>query len=93
MNNSTVQLLTSLSSLTDEELRNINNLVVSELKHRRDKKNFAVVSQLRIGSTVTFQSKYGLVKGTVEKINAKTVNVKSNLGVNWKVSPTLLKVV
>lgn len=43
------------------------------------------------GDRVTFEGRAGRREtGVVTKINAKSVNVKTDAGVNWRVAPSLL---
>lgn len=42
------------------------------------------------GDKVQFMSKRGLIKGTVTRVNQKTVSVQAFDGVQWKVSGSLL---
>lgn len=48
--------------------------------------------QFRIGDKVKFDAKTrGMVHGTITKMNAKSVKVKTDAGVTWTVSPQFLE--
>lgn len=88
MSNLNVQkILTVLPDLTLEQLSSVNQAVVTyyQLKQKAIAKGFVV------GDKVTFRSKVGrVVNAVVTKVNQKTVNVLTDVGTNYKVSPNLL---
>ena len=47
-------------------------------------------SKFVIGDEVEFTSGSSLIRGIVEKVNVKTINVSVEFGRNWRVSPSLL---
>lgn len=55
-------------------------------------KQRAAAAALGLGARVTFRSRSGAeVIGRITKVNVKTVKVLADSGVEWTVSPTLLK--
>lgn len=47
--------------------------------------------QFKVGDKVWFDAKTrGIIRGVVTKMNAKSAKVRTDLGVMWTVSPTLL---
>ncbi len=45
----------------------------------------------KVGDKVRFDAGYrGVITGRVTKVNQKTVSVKADTGMNWKVHPTFL---
>ena len=47
-------------------------------------------SKFVVGDEVEFTSGSSLIRGIVEKVNVKTINVSFEFGRNWRVSPSLL---
>lgn len=47
-------------------------------------------AKFTVGDEVEFTSGSSLIRGIVEKVNVKTVNVSVEFGRNWRVSPSLL---
>lgn len=78
----------SLSELKafSEQINVAINIRYAELQQR-------AAIRLGIGSRVEFTDKLGnVVKGRVLKLNTKTVMVRSDVGSEWRVSPSLLRV-
>jgi len=73
-------------SWTVEDLRRIANAI--NLKSRELQARAA--HSFGRGDKVQFMSKRGLIKGTVTRVNQKTVSVQAFDGVQWKVSGSLL---
>jgi len=49
------------------------------------------VSTFKVGDTVEFKDKYGIVqRGTVTKVNQRTVNVDTEKAGAWRISPRFL---
>lgn len=71
-----------------EELKLINEA----LSYQWSRVTKAQAKAFRVGERVEWNSKNGLVeKGTVAKVNQKTVQVKTVRGSTWRVSPSLLR--
>lgn len=82
------QLNALFSKMSHDDLED----VVSLFKAQRSILSRQEAASFYKGMKVTFQSKYGeKVVGTVQKVNRKTINVTSTDGMNWLVSPSLLK--
>lgn len=48
--------------------------------------------QFKVGDKVKFDAKTrGIIHGTITKMNAKSVKVRTDAGVTWNVSPTFLE--
>lgn len=86
------QICTALVTMTDEELRTINEEVVALMRHRQTVKSFEIAKTFTIGQKVQFtNSRNGqVVFGVIEKINVKTIKVKTDGG-RWSVSPGLIR--
>ena len=67
------------------------NMVGQILKARHSTVQCLVGMSFRKGQSVMFTSKSGqVVRGTVAKINAKSIDINSPIG-KWRVSPSMLK--
>ena len=80
----------AIRNATSSELTLIINLIKERQKSLEREKAVSFV----IGEKVEFDAgRRGYIKGSIMKINSKTIQVKQTdgLGVTWKVSPTLLK--
>ena len=53
----------------------------------------AAARAFRVGNKVEWNSKrgFGVMTGTVTKVNRKTINVTAADGVKWRVSPEMLR--
>lgn len=82
----------NLSEYSFEELRELNALIVRELKSRNFQTQLKAAMSFTIGQKVSFDSKYGYkVVGSITKINQKTIAVsQENSTTIWSVSPSLL---
>ncbi len=78
-----------ISNMDIEELRLLNEMVVTRIRYLSDQMKF----QFKEGDRVQFQSsKQGRqIKGLVHKINRKTIDVKSTDLTMFRVSPSLLE--
>ena len=65
------------------------NLVILAIKDRRTQISLEIRSQFIVGDDVWFDHKRGKVEGTIIKMNPKSVQVKTDIGV-WNVSPSYL---
>jgi len=78
--------------LTLDELLELNQIICRRIDELRDRENLQTLSQLRIGSKVSFDGHHGPVLGIVTKINRKSVIVLGDDGKSqYKVSPGLLR--
>ena len=69
------------------------NLIITQINRRRSALQEEATDNFVVGQDVEFTRKDGdLVKGKIDKINRKTIHVKTDL-VMWKVSPSLLRAV
>ena len=77
-------------------IRNMNrdeiDQVVEAIKLQRTFLARSTARSLCVGDSVEFQGRQGRVRGTVEKINRKTVLVREQgSGTRWKVTASLLE--
>lgn len=75
------QLLSQLNSLSLEELRQLNSVVVSMIKEHKTDKAYEVKNQLRCGTNVKVNHRktYGMV-GVVTEINRTRCKVRFGTG-------------
>lgn len=80
-----------VSSMTNDELTGLIRLVNA----RRDELNRNITRSVTVGDSVEFMSKYGRpIRGRVEKVNRKTLVVRSNVdNVLWRVTASLAALV
>jgi hypothetical protein len=76
----------AIRNMTNEEL----NEIVSEIKLRRTRLARLNTQRLAVGDPVEFTARGLTVRGTVEKINRKTVIVKEQGYGRWRVAASLL---
>ena len=84
-------LISEIMKISDEdELRDLNDLIVSRLRDMYSIRQMQAKSQFKIGDEVNFFSnKVGLLSGRVVKKNPKTIVVSTPNG-EWRVSPSML---
>lgn len=68
------------------------NLIIGEVKKRQNVVQQEIGSKFSVGQSVSFMTKNGNTQsGLIEKINRKTILVRTDAYQTWKVSPSLLK--
>ena len=81
---------TTLRTIRNADMATLN-AIIGEIKDRQRALQTEIGSSFRKGQSVQFTGKRGeIVKGIVEKVNPKTIVVKTDF-VTWKVSPSLLR--
>lgn len=82
----------ALRHMGEEDLRYLNRMVVERLNLLAQAKSTAQLAQFAEGDRVHFTTNDGsLIQGVVVRLNRKTVSLRSDDGLNWKVSPVLLR--
>ena len=75
-----------------EELIDLNKRIVDYVKAAQHAKNAQAIANFELGDRVQFRTTAGeTIKGTVFRINRKTIVVHSDEHHNWKVSANLLQ--
>lgn len=83
-------IITQLSTLTEDELCMLNSAVVAEVKSKRAMQAQWVKASLTVGDTVEWSGRAGFQRGKLIKINRK--NAKVEVGnTTWTVPLTMLK--
>ena len=81
-----------INKLTDNELLDLNQKIVARLKSLQQIKIQKSMKEFRLGDRVSFSSPNGeIIEGMLTKQKKKTVNVMADDGIQWTVSPGLLK--
>lgn len=79
---------------TMSELKYLNEVFRFKWKSLQAVESAKALTGIIPGATVTFKGRGGeTITGKVAKINNKSVKVVTDIGVTWRVSPTLLNVV
>ncbi len=85
-----------INATTLKAIRNADNdtlnAMIKEINARRSVVQKQIGNKFTVGQMVEFNTKKGDVeRGEVEKINRKTINVRTAPLVRWRVSPNLLR--
>ena len=82
-------VVAAVDSLTEAQLINLNNAVISRLKEVRARKSKLVKMALNEGDVVRWTGKNGLQTGTVVAIKRKYAHVDVGTG-TWRVPMSML---
>lgn len=81
----------NIDEMTYDQLADLNKRVVARMRRLGTQRQVAAMDSFNVGDQVHFVGKDGRTEyGTVVKHNHRTVSVRSDRGVQWRVSPTLL---
>ena len=83
------EILSSLCTLNEEELLQVNRGAIAYIKKQRQFEASAVGASLSLGDRVTWSSRRGSFEGIVEKINRKNAKVKVGVTL-WTVPMNML---
>lgn len=84
------QMIESVSNMSDDELKMVQEVVYRTRKHRADSKIHEQMNAFRIGQPVEFDARGRTWKGKVVSLNDKTISVDCGNG-KWRVSPQFLR--
>jgi hypothetical protein len=85
-------MLIDLTTLSEDELIDLNRRIVERLQLIRSAKNLAQLARFSVGMVVQFDTDDGrTVSGTIARLNQRTATVVGPLG-RWRVSPSLLRI-
>ena len=82
-----------IDGLSLDELVQLNHRVVERIKMLQSMQAHIDMMAFNLGSKVSFDTDHGRVVGTLIKYNRKTVNVLSDDGRQYRVTPGLLSAV
>lgn len=81
----------SIDHLTEPELRELHGRIVDRLRLFIEVRQRLAVGRFRVGQRVVFLSaSEDLVRGTIARLNRKSVTLLGDDGMQWRVSPSLL---
>ena len=81
-----------LSGYTEAELVELNHRAVERIRALRQARLRSTMTEFRVGDRVSFQPECGHeVVGTIVRLNRKSVTVATAEGVQWRVTPVVLK--
>ncbi len=82
-----------LTSLSEDELIDLNRRIVERLQLIRSAKFLTQLSRFSVGMTVEFNTDDGrLIRGSIARLNRETVTIVAPSG-RWRVAPSLLRIV
>jgi hypothetical protein len=81
-----------IEGLSYKELSILNQMVVERLRLMQKAEDLVSMSKFNIGDRVSWAGKNGFVYvGIIQRINHKSISVKTGEREHWTVSPQLLK--
>lgn len=80
-----------LDSMSEEKLRFLNREIVRRLEFYSSIKRRSQLMSFRIGDRVEFDADFGIISGTIVRINQKTATIETDDGRGWRVAPGLLR--
>src|SRR5687767_1760349 len=82
----------SLESMTKEELIELYDRIADRLRYLNQMEAQNKMSDFYFGDLVTFTTEDGrIIRGKIERFNQKSVSLKDERGLRWRVSPQFLK--
>ena len=87
-----VKFLNALKVIQEANVAEIN-LMIEAIRARQSAVQLEEGAKFSVGDKVSFEEKYSTVSGIIQKINRKTIVVKTSQGQQWRVSPSLLSLV
>ena len=88
-----VDIRSALGQLDEGQLQELHDLVVVRLQQFQAVRHKAAMWSMLPGDVVQWSYQGTTLFGRIEKLNTKTVNVTSDDGKHWKISPTLLTLI
>lgn len=85
MSNVVTKAVEAIYGMDNDQL----NQVVEAIKLRRNALIRQMSRSVRIGDSVQFEGRRGLVRGTVIKVNPKTLIVETAAGAKWRVTASM----
>ncbi|MDA3849706.1 MAG: hypothetical protein PF447_00370 [Spirochaetaceae bacterium] len=83
-----------IKSLSKDELKYMNRLVVERLKLIHQMEAIETMSRYNLGDRVEFETEDGrIIRGHIIKLNKKTVSLRTDEGAKWNVAPVFLRLI
>jgi hypothetical protein len=90
--NNLPRILSVLDLLTEQELTQLNHVIIQRLRLMQQIRAHGAMVNFHIGQSVSFVSSTGQnIRGVIARHNRKSVTVVTSDGVQWRVSPSLLR--
>lgn len=90
-------LATAFNKMNLDDLREVNRLVVNQIRYLHAKRDATVIAKFRVGDLIEFVDERGRrkVRAQVERINTKSLGCREIEGARmpWRVSPSLCRLV
>lgn len=90
-------LATALNKMNLEQLRDVNRLVVNQIRYLHAKREAAAIAKFKVGDLIEFvDNRVGRkIRAQVDRINAKSLGCHEVDGsrMPWRVSPNLCRLV
>lgn len=80
-----------LHRFSARELRELNARIIERLKYLSSVNTMKSMNKLNLGQRVCFDADGETIAGTLIKMNQKTVVIAADDGMQWKVSPQLVR--
>jgi hypothetical protein len=81
-----------ITKLSEAELRDLNREIEERLRLMQQMRTHQKMLEFRVGDRVSFEADgRGVLFGVLLRYNKKTMNVLTESGEQWKVSPSLLR--
>ena len=81
-----------LSHLTEDELIELNQMIISELEGRHLRRQKKALRAFEVGERVYFNSPEGnRHEGTILRVNQKTLTIRTDRHGKWRVAPGFVK--
>jgi hypothetical protein len=80
-----------LKKLSEEELRLLNQKIVERLNLMHSARQLNQVAKFSANEKVSFDHNGKLIRGTIIRLNRKTVSIIDEFGSHWTVAPIFLK--
>jgi preprotein translocase subunit YajC len=85
------KLKVDLDLLSESELRELNHEIVNRLQSMALTRRHQQLMAFRVGDRVEFEADFGIIGGTVMRINHKTATIDADDGRSWRVAPSFLR--
>lgn len=81
-----------ISKLSLQELRELNLEIQERFEYLKQAESYKALAKLEVGDTVSFQTHEGeTIRGTIMRLNKKSVTIVAEDRRGWKVDPILLR--
>lgn len=79
------QVIAFIETMTEEQMRAANHLIVEKLKTITATKRASALSRFKTGERVQFRARGNSITGTITRINHKTISVTDDTNGKWRI--------